>query len=181
MKKADAILKKESTFSVCVKLLFLFGVLYLLVVFDAAWPRALSFFGKTPHVIRTFVILFSLREKGILSLIVSAVSGLFLDLICGKVVPIDSVLYLYISFWCVWIGRGMYIEGFFRCAVVVFAISILGRLLETAFFALLGAFFIPSVSSLFCEGAVNTLCIFWIGPLARFFTKERERENERKG
>lgn len=180
MKKADVILKRPSTFSVCIKGLFLLGVLYVLVALEATWPRKLSFFGEIPRVTRTFLILFSLKEKGILSMVVSAVSGLFLSVVCGKAVPTDALFYLYISFWCVWSGRRMYVEKRKRYFVAVFAFSVIGSLTEAVVLAALGVGTMKGVFSLFCEGAINVLFVFVLWPLVKLCTNERERGNEKR-
>lgn len=181
MKRADVILKRERTSFSFFRAVFTVFVLYGLVVLEGVFPRNLSFFGAIPNITLTFIILFSLNQKGIFSLVISAASGLFLDLASGKAIPIDSILYLYISFWCVWIQKKMYIEGLKRCATAVFVFTILGRLPEAVFFSLFKTFFLPSVSALLFQGAANVLSIVWIGPLVKLCTKERGEKSEKNG
>ena len=181
MKKADAILKRESAFFTGVRLLVITIFLYLLVILEATFPASLTFFGQKPNFTLTFIVLFSLRQRGVLSLVLSAVTGLFLDFVTGKAIPIDGILYLYISFWCVWIQKRMYIEGFRRCTVAVFLFTVLEHVTEAVFLMPFFGGAIPGVSVLFFRGVTNVLSIVWIRLFVLALAKERGQNLEKNG
>ena len=175
MKKAETILKKTVLFTDVLRAVFLFAVLYFLMVVETTWANWFSFFGAIPDVVLVFVICFSLHQGGLYAVFLSVISGLMLDLLCGKVLPKDMVLYLYISCGCVWISNRVFLKGFKMSAVAVFLFSLLYRLTEAGFSFFIEDTFCFSASFLFLKAVANTLCAFLINPLARLFVKERGR------
>ncbi len=180
MKTKEVMGKKGKSFLIVLRGFFILLVLYILLALEVVWPRKLSVFGVTPNMTLTFLILFSLRQKGLFSLVISAIAGLFLDVLSGKAIPIDSFLYVYISFWCVWVQKRMYIEDFKRYAVAVFAFSFLKRLSESVFFMLFASGDGCSVSELFFSGIANVLSIVFLGPFVSAFTKKRRQNGEKE-
>lgn len=129
-------------------------LLFFSVFFQSVAASYVEIGGASPSPIFVLCVLLSLKLSGISAITLGLVCGACLDILSGRTVGYDCLLYVYISAGCVILASRMYCRSFPIKIAVVFLASLLYGM---GVFCARGLFFgVWSMHGLFSHALYNT-------------------------
>ena len=166
-----------------VKIIMAAVFLFILLIIQTTVLDYIRIFGIMPNILLISVICYSFCASDLRGLVFGVLCGIFMDVTGGRIIGINTLLYTYAAFSCLWVCDKLYNNNEIIAAVFTFVISLVyGAVVYITNFLIWGhTEFLHAVFKVIIpETIYNTFVALFIYPAARFVASGPKKKRKKQ-